>query len=221
MKYHLWIIPPGAGQYRNIDVFKKELDRYYGFLDEKKKEEFIRKIKGLSKYTHERINDLIQLCHEQNIPVAYHDVDNNEQVLWMKNKGLSICEFPLTSSVALKAKEQGLYNVVGAPNILLDRSHNENVSAIQLLKANLANIICSDYYVYSILPAIKKLTLLEFPIYEAINFATFYPAKALGLTDRGSIELGKRADIIVVDFSKKYPLVTAAFINGQLKYKVL
>ena len=212
---------PGAGQYRNIDVFKKELDRYYGFLDEKKKEEFIRKIKGLSKYTHERINDLIQLCHEQNIPVAYHDVDNNEQVLWMKNKGLSICEFPLTSSVALKAKEQGLYNVVGAPNILLDRSHNENVSAIQLLKANLANIICSDYYVYSILPAIKKLTLLEFPIYEAINFATFYPAKALGLTDRGSIELGKRADIIVVDFSKKYPLVTAAFINGQLKYKVL
>ncbi len=42
--------------------------------------------------------------------------------------------------------------------------------------------------------------------------ATANPAKALGLTDRGTLEVGKRADFAVVDAHNR---VTTSFSAGQ------
>ena len=55
------------------------------------------------------------------------------------------------------------------------------------------------------------------PFTDAIDFATYNPAKNIGvLNERGTIEVGKRADLTVLnsDFEVLYTLV-----NGKIVYK--
>ncbi|MGH2549492.1 MAG: amidohydrolase family protein, partial [Thermomicrobiales bacterium] len=47
---------------------------------------------------------------------------------------------------------------------------------------------------------------------------TLNPANSVGLTDRGSIEAGKRADLIVVEPAGRYQMVGASFVNGKPAY---
>ena len=37
-------------------------------------------------------------------------------------------------------------------------------------------------------------------IVDVFKYASYNPAKVLGLTDRGEIAVGKRADLVVVDY---------------------
>jgi alpha-D-ribose 1-methylphosphonate 5-triphosphate diphosphatase PhnM len=51
---------------------------------------------------------------------------------------------------------------------------------------------------------------------EAVQLATLYPAKASGFEDiKGSIEVGKEADLILVDLSTGTPVVTRTFLKGK------
>ena len=62
------------------------------------------------------------------------------------------------------------------------------------------------------MPKISKLSLSE-----AVCFASYYPAKAIGTDSMyGSISPGKIADIIIVDASKNIPSVVLTFINGKI-----
>jgi 5-methylthioadenosine/S-adenosylhomocysteine deaminase len=55
---------------------------------------------------------------------------------------------------------------------------------------------------------LQKLTYMDPTVlsaYEVLKMATINGAKALGLTDKiGSLEIGKRADLILIDFSKPH-----------------
>ncbi|MGQ9530900.1 MAG: amidohydrolase [Candidatus Bathycorpusculaceae bacterium] len=55
---------------------------------------------------------------------------------------------------------------------------------------------------------LQKLTYMDptvLPTYEVLKMATINGAKALGLKDKiGSLEVGKRADLILIDFSKPH-----------------
>ncbi len=54
-------------------------------------------------------------------------------------------------------------------------------------------------------------------IFEAVNCASLYPAKALGEDKEiGSLEVGKRADIIIADDNFK---VECTILNGEIRYK--
>ena len=66
------------------------------------------------------------------------------------------------------------------------------------------------------LPQISQITLPE-----AVSFATYYPAQAVGLDNNyGSITTGKNADIIVVDAKSTVPKVLIAFVDGEKKYQL-
>lgn len=109
--------------------------------------------------------------------------------------------------------------MVGAPNILLNGSHNNNASATELLEHGYANIICSDYYSPSLLTSVfllPKITHISLP--EAVNFATLNPARAVKIDEKyGSIMPGKNADLIVVNNDKDIPRVTLVFIDGTIQ----
>lgn len=49
---------------------------------------------------------------------------------------------------------------------------------------------------------------------EVMKCASYNPAKALGLTDRGEIAVGKRADLVIVDGKMN---VKKVFLNGEMK----
>lgn len=214
---------PGQGQYKNIDVFKSVIQQQYGFVSEKRKNEIIDICVNKPKLDLQEINALIFKANEFEIPMAYHDVDSKEQIDWMKKNNIKICEFPLNEDIAQYASEQGMYTIVGAPNIILGHSHYNNANASQLLLNGSANIICSDYFSSSLLLSIFKMNkLFNVPLHLSTNYATLYPAKAVNIGHQyGSIETGKIADLIVVNTSDLIPKVSKVFISGELRLETI
>ena len=106
---------------------------------------------------------------------------------------------------------------MGAPNVVLGGSHSGNVSAMELIGLDLVDIISSDYVPRSFLQSafiISQQT--QKPLYEVIKLITLNPAKAINL-DReiGSLEIGKKADFIVVYDDGVVPRISAVYKQGQ------
>jgi alpha-D-ribose 1-methylphosphonate 5-triphosphate diphosphatase len=55
------------------------------------------------------------------------------------------------------------------------------------------------------------------PLHDMVNLATRNAALAVGMdADLGSVEAGKKADLLVVDeLEDGFPVVTAAFVDGR------
>ena len=79
-------------------------------------------------------------------------------------------------------------------------------------------ILASDYYYPAPLLAAFRLAADHVVSLEtAWSYVSARPAKAAGLSDRGVIETGRRADLIVVDGSdKRRPKVIATISNGRI-----
>jgi alpha-D-ribose 1-methylphosphonate 5-triphosphate diphosphatase len=53
------------------------------------------------------------------------------------------------------------------------------------------------------------------PLPQIVNKATLNPAKAMRTDkDYGSIEAGKKADLLIVDILDGYPVITHTFVDG-------
>jgi alpha-D-ribose 1-methylphosphonate 5-triphosphate diphosphatase len=87
---------------------------------------------------------------------------------------------------------------------------------MELVELDLVDIISSDYVPQSLLHSafiIKQKT--GKPLYQAIKVITSNPAKAINLdSDRGSLEVGKRADLITVHDDGVVPRLTSVFQQG-------
>ena len=55
-------------------------------------------------------------------------------------------------------------------------------------------------------------------ISEAWRLISQNPAEAAGLTDRGQIDIGKRADIVVTNFEAALPKIMTTIVNGHIAY---
>ena len=213
---------PGQGQYASLDTFKVEIRKQYGDIPESQMLSIIKECQAKPLLTSEQITKLLDCANSMCIPIAFHDLETDHQLLFMRKNGIHISEFPLSADIAARASAEGLFNIVGAPNVLRNGSHNKNVSATELLKNGYAKIICSDYYSPALLPAIFMLPQIsQITLSEAVSFATYYPAQAVCLDHiYGSIEPGKNADIIVVDAKSTVPKVLIAFVDGEKKYQL-
>jgi alpha-D-ribose 1-methylphosphonate 5-triphosphate diphosphatase len=151
--------------------------------------------------------------------ISTHDDDTPEKVDAQAALGATIAEFPVTLEAAQQARRRGMTVVVGAPNVVRGSSHSGNLSAASLIAAGLADVLCADYHASSLRPAAFRLVddgVLAFP--EAVAMLTANPARAVGLTDRGVIAPGKRADLILVRRTGGVPVVEAAWRAGRLVY---
>src|SRR5690606_25617943 len=78
-------------------------------------------------------------------------------------------------------------------------SHSGNVAAADLLKHGLLDILSSDYVPASPLQAAFLMASRgEQTLSQASQLLSTNPARAVGLDDRGVIEVEKRADLIRV-----------------------
>ncbi len=213
---------PGQGQYASLDAFKVEIQKQYGDISESQMLSIIKECQAKPLLTSDQISELLECANSRGIPIAFHDLETQKQLLFMKEHGIRIAEFPLSTDISARAAADGFFNVVGAPNILRKGSHNKNASAAELLKNGLAKIVCSDYYSPALLPAIFMLPRISrITLPEAVSFATYYPAQAVQLDNiYGSIAPGKNADIIVVDAKSTVPKVLIAFVDGEKKYQL-
>lgn len=207
---------PGQGQYRDIKLYQKTMADSDG--KELALSEVLERQKNKSTLSFEQLKELTDLAHAKGIAVASHDDDTTEKLALNQSIGVDISEFPITLDTAKAAKAQGFYTVVGSPNILRGGSHSGNMSAVDAILNDCGDIVCSDYYPAAILHSIFAMhERYDVSLPEMVNKATQNPAKATGTDgDYGSIELGKKADLLIVDMLDGYPVITHVFVDGNL-----
>jgi alpha-D-ribose 1-methylphosphonate 5-triphosphate diphosphatase len=106
---------------------------------------------------------------------------------------------------------------MGAPNVVRGGSHSGNIAAVELAREGLLDILSSDYIPSSLLMAALQLPerVPSIDLAEAVCTVTRTPAAAVGLTDRGEIASGKRADLIRVHVAGNVPVVRSVWRAGQ------
>jgi alpha-D-ribose 1-methylphosphonate 5-triphosphate diphosphatase len=208
---------PGQGQYRNLEIYARSTAGW-DIEGDLPLEEKLALLRNRSPVPQEKLKTLAALARGKGIPLASHDDDSPEKVLFMKNEyGANISEFPVELAAAKKARDEGLMVVMGAPNVMTGGSHSGNLSALEAIREGCAHILCSDYYPASLLHA--AFTLEEkgiLSLQEAVRMLTLNPARAMGIdADYGSVEAGKKADLLVVRKLQGRPLVYQCFIDGR------
>ncbi|SNR47605.1 alpha-D-ribose 1-methylphosphonate 5-triphosphate diphosphatase [Puniceibacterium sediminis] len=147
---------------------------------------------------------------------SHDDHDAGVRQVW-RSRGALVSEFPETLSAAAEAHGAGEPVVLGAPNLVRGASHKGNVSALELVQAGCIDALASDYHYPS--PARAAWRLVELGVCDAAtawSLVSAGPARVLGLTDRGQLESGQRADIVVMD--PETHRVVATLAAGQVAY---
>jgi alpha-D-ribose 1-methylphosphonate 5-triphosphate diphosphatase len=151
------------------------------------------------------------------LPMCSHDDESLAIRARFRALGAHICEFPVAEEAGRDARAQGEHVVMGSPNVVRGRSHLNWASAAVMAEAGVCDILSSDYYY----PAMARAAFVlidrgSFDIAHAWAFISTNPASAAGLTDRGSIEVGKRADVVVFEPAERRLVATIA--GGKLAH---
>ncbi|MGF1460457.1 MAG: alpha-D-ribose 1-methylphosphonate 5-triphosphate diphosphatase [Leptolyngbyaceae cyanobacterium] len=208
---------PGQRQFAQVDKYKEYYQGKHGVTDAEM-EDFIRdRITAQQQHAELNRRQLVALAGDHQVCLASHDDATSEHVQMAAAEGAHISEFPTTLSAAKEAHQHGLQVLMGAPNLILGGSHSGNVSAMTLIEHDLVNIISSDYVPQSLLQAMFFIAEQQArPLHQVMRLFTSNPAQAVGLAgDRGSLEVGKRADFITVRHDGTLPRLTAVFSQGQ------
>lgn len=207
---------PGQRQFVKLDKYKEYYQGKHG-VSADEMEGFIRnRIASQQLHAIDNRRKLVDLAQAQNICLASHDDATPEHVQEALDDGAAIAEFPTTLAAAKEAHSHGLQVMMGAPNLILGGSHSGNVSAMDLVKQDLADIISSDYVPQSLVQAMFLIAeAVNVPLHQAMRLFTLNPAKAIGLDcDRGSLEVGKRADMITLHHDGVVPRLTSVVRQG-------
>jgi alpha-D-ribose 1-methylphosphonate 5-triphosphate diphosphatase len=156
-------------------------------------------------------------AREARIPMASHDDAVIATRCEFRERGARICEFPMAEEVGKEARAAGDWVVMGSPNVVRGGSHLGWASAARLAEAGICNVLSSDYFYPAMLRAALVLAgrgVLDLP--HAWGLISANPAAAAGLTDRGAIAEGLRADLVVVD--PAVPRVVATIACGRIAY---
>jgi len=118
------------------------------------------------------------------------------------------------------AKEVGMSTIFGAPNILRGKSQSGSMKAIEAIHEGVADCLCADYTPAALIVAVMRIPeLSDLDLPSAVRLVTANPAKAAKLNDRGTITVGKRADLIAVGEPGGLPQVTDVWVNGHSAFR--
>jgi len=151
--------------------------------------------------------------------IGSHDDTTIEHVEEGKFYGATLSEMPTTMVAARKAKELDLWVCLGAPNYYRGGSHCGNLSSLDAMEEDLVDILCSDYHFPTMLGSVVRMIDNGISPSKAVNMVSLNPARLLNFDgETGSIETGKKADIVVFDSKKSFAAVSYAFVDGVCKY---
>jgi alpha-D-ribose 1-methylphosphonate 5-triphosphate diphosphatase len=149
---------------------------------------------------------IVEHCLARGLSVASHDDATLAHVEESARYGMTIAEFPTTAEAARGCRDRGMKVLMGAPNIVRGGSHSGNVAAADLAAEGLLDILSSDYYPASLLQAAFSLSA-QCSLAEAVRMVSLAPARAAGLSDRGEIASGLRADLVQARSQDGLPVV--------------
>jgi len=160
---------------------------------------------------------LIEIAAEAGAVLASHDDATTAHAAEAVEDGVAIGEFPTTLEAAAALHGAGIGVMMGGPNVVRGGSHSGNIAAEELARAGVLDILSSDY-----VPASLLMSAFELPhrapnidLPAAIRTVTKTPADATGLTDRGAIQAGLRADLVRVGLAGTTPIVRQVWRQGR------
>ena len=210
---------PGQGQFSDPKRYLEYHKRIYG-LSDAEIDGIIRKKPGYADAKVQNMREVARKALAKWISIASHDDDSSQKVELVHSIGARISEFPVTLDAANRSRELGMTICMGAPNVVLGSSTSGNLSSVQAVTAGLVDVLCSDYNPASMLYSpfiLWKHGILTLP--DAVKMVTLNPAKAVGMDyATGSIEIGKRADILVVTEQMGIPVVARTIVSGEVVY---
>ena len=131
--------------------------------------------------------------------------------------GAKICEFPTQAGAAAAAKASGDPVIMGAPNVVRGGSQAGNISATMLIRDGLCDVLVSDYHYPTLSHAALALVdqdMMDLP--QAWSMISSNAAKVMGLTDRGVLQPGKRADLVIMNRETRQ--IEATMAGGRWSY---
>jgi len=207
---------PGKGQFQD----KASFLQYYRDSQKHTADEveaLIEQRGGLELRTiRDRVTHIVETAHAHGIPTASHDDEETEEVERLHGVGVEISEYPITLATAERAHELGMTVTMGAPNLVRGESQWGNLRTADAIEAGVVDALVADYHPMSLLGA----TFVDTgePLPERVARVTKRPADAVGLSNRGRLEKGARADLVIVD-EEPTPTVTRALVAGQPVYR--
>lgn len=208
---------PGQRQFQSIDAARVYYQGKLKMSDEVFAAFVERRNVESQTYAPAHRNAITQFCREHGITMASHDDATLDHVEEAVKQGIHVAEFPTTTEAARASHEAGLSVLMGAPNVVRGASHSGNISARSLVDAGILDILSSDYIPFSLMQAVFKLTegdnAIELP--EAVQLVSKHPAEAVGLSDRGEIAVGRRADLVRVEMVDGWPVVRSVWREGR------
>jgi len=147
--------------------------------------------------------------------LASHDDTTEAQVAISAGYGIRMAEFPTTLEAARACHDHGIAVIMGAPNLIRGGSHSGNVAARDLAEAGHLDILSSDYVPAALLLGAVQLGELWGDFARGLATVTATPARCVGLTDRGEITPGKRADLVRFAVRGGVPAMRAVWSRGE------
>ena len=206
---------PGQRQWHDREQWRKYQERHGKWTDEFAAAALDQLAQEQERFADTHRREIVARCNALSIPVASHDDTLVEHVEQAVAEGIVLSEFPTTHAAAEAAHRRGIATIMGAPNIVRGGSHSGNVSALELAKDGLLDILSSDYVPSSLLTAAFELVgKAGWTLPHAVSTISSAPAQAAGLTDRGSIRPGLRADFVRVTMLDSLPVPRATWRAG-------
>lgn len=149
--------------------------------------------------------------------IGSHDDTTPEDRARARAIGARLAEFPETLEAARAAHAAGDRIVMGAPNVVRGGSHDKKVAAEAVIRDGACDALASDYHYPA--PRQAAFALADrgvMPLAEAWALISSRPAAVMGWSDRGRLETGARADLVILDRATRR--VAATFAGGQIAY---
>jgi len=206
---------PGQRQWHDREQWRRFQERNGKLSDEHVTTALAELSVEQERYADAHRREIVARCKTLGLPVASHDDTLVEHVEQAAAEGIVLAEFPTTRIAAEAARAHRISTIMGAPNIVRGGSHSGNVSALELAKADLLDILSSDYVPSSLLTAVFDLVeKADWTLPRAMATVSAEPARTAGLLDRGAIAPGLRADFVRVTMLDTLPVPRATYREG-------
>lgn len=206
---------PGMGQWGDVEQFRALLRRD-GLGEAEIEAKLAQHQENRRRWRGPNRALVLERMRGRAVALASHDDRTAEEVAENAADGISIAEFPVSREAAEAARARGMQTIAGAPNLVRGGSHSGNVAAAELLRAGLVDAFASDYVPASLLEAAFLSTdIAGLSIAAAVALVTGRPARMAGLTDRGRLETGLRADLVRVRLHEGMPIIRGVWRDGK------
>ena len=211
---------PGQRQWRDLKSYRRYSERNVRYSDAEFEAMIAQRKADQQAYAIPHRQVIVQASRARQLPLASHDDTLLSDVAMAVEEGVAISEVPTTVAAAQAARDAGMAIIMGGPNMVKGGSHSGNVSAAELAQLDLLDIFSSDYVPSSLLLATFMLGGLEgWTLAKAVRTVTRNPARAIGMSDRGEVAIGQRADILRVRMNRVgMPHVMETSLAGKRAY---